>query len=62
MQLRNRKQSLLLLFERLQQYQFDIASGEGDLEEHFRTITEEDLDRLVRSDAGRKGGMEGLYM
>ena len=46
MQLKKRKQALLRLYEKMQQYQFEIASDQAELDSSFRTITEEDLDKV----------------
>jgi len=50
MQLRNRKQNLVRLFEQMQQYQFDsqlAADLDQPLESHVRALTEDDVDRSV---------------
>lgn len=45
-QLRSRKQNLIRLFERMQNYQFEVNSDpEKILETNVRTLTEEDIDR-----------------
>ena len=45
MQLRQRKQNLVRLFEKMQEYQFDQIDPDQPLESHIRALTEEDLDR-----------------
>ena len=47
MQLRNRKNGLLKLIDKMQQYQFDQIDPEKPLESHVRALTEEDIERLV---------------
>ena len=46
MQLRQRKQNMVRLFEKMQQYQFDqIGLDESTLDASIRALTEEDLNR-----------------
>ncbi|KAL4223178.1 Transcription elongation factor SPT6 [Mactra antiquata] len=46
-QLRTRKQNLVRLFERMQNYQYEMNSDpEKVLESNIRTLTEEDIDRV----------------
>jgi len=48
MQLRSRKQSLVRLFEQMQQYQFEsqlTAGMDQPLESHVRALTDDDVDR-----------------
>ena len=47
MQLRNRKQNLVRLFEHMQQFQFEQLDPEKPLESQFRTLSEEDLERYL---------------
>ena len=45
MQLRNRRQALVSLFEKMQQFQFEQIDHEKPLESHIRTLSEDDLNR-----------------
>ena len=46
MQLRQRKQNMVRLFEKMQQYQFDqIGLDDSTLDASIRALTEEDLNR-----------------
>ena len=45
MQLRTRKQNLVRLFEKMQEYQFDQIDPDMPLESHVRTLSKEDVDR-----------------
>ena len=44
MQLRNRKNNMVRLFEKMQNFQFDQIDPDKPLESHVRALTEEDLD------------------
>ncbi|ESO05770.1 hypothetical protein HELRODRAFT_191379 [Helobdella robusta] len=46
MQLKERKQNLLHLFEQLQQFQFEEASLDKPLDASFRRLTEDDIERV----------------
>ena len=46
MQLRNRKQNLVRLFEKMQQFQF-MQVEDAPLPSGFRALTEEDIERYV---------------
>jgi len=46
MQLRNRKQNLVRLFEKMQQFQF-MQVEDAPLPSGFRALTEEDIERCV---------------
>ena len=47
MQLRNRRQNLVRLFEHMQQFQLEQIDPEKPLESHFRTLFEKDLERYL---------------
>lgn len=44
-QLRNRKNNLLKLIDKMQQYQFDQIDIDQPLEAHVRALTDEDSER-----------------
>lgn len=45
MQLRNRRQAMVSLFEKMQVYQFEQIEPDKPLPSDIRTLSEEDLDR-----------------
>lgn len=44
-QLRNRKQNMVRLFEKMQQYQFELIDPDKPLPSYFRSLSDEDIDR-----------------
>ncbi|XP_013397141.1 transcription elongation factor SPT6 isoform X3 [Lingula anatina] len=44
-QLRSRKKNLVRLFEKMQQYQFELIDPEKPLPSHFRSLTSDDIER-----------------
>merc|ERR1712168_753008 len=48
MQLNQRKQNLLRLFDKMQQYQFEFVDPDKPLDSHFRTLTQDDIDNVKK--------------
>ena len=53
-QLRNRKNNLLKLIDKMQQYQFDQIDIDQPLEAHVRALTDEDSERWGEGGGGER--------